>query len=75
MWKIKEEIYYSHVYCGLFTKEQNECHKEKRGSSNLLYIDQLKNEAELCSHWPLDYLQKNRTDAIRKREDQVTYYT
>ena len=45
MWKIltaqiREEIYYSLVCYGLFPEKQKECHKETRGTGDLLYFDQ-----------------------------------
>ena len=44
MWKIQtaqiKEIYYSLISRGLFHEEQKGCHKETRGTGELLYIDQ-----------------------------------
>ena len=45
MWKIltaliREEIYYALTSCELFPEEHKGCHKEYRGTPELLYIDQ-----------------------------------
>ena len=45
MWKflttqIREQIYYSLVYQGLFPEKTERWHKRTRGTGDLLYIDQ-----------------------------------
>ena len=51
MWKIltaviKEEIYFSFNWRKLFPEEQKGCRKGKRGTHDLLYIDQYIKEVQ-----------------------------
>ena len=59
--QIREEIYFSLISSGLFPEEQKGCHKESKGTGELLYIDQhILNKSKtrrknLATKWHIDY--------------------